>query len=235
MKLAVISDLHVGAADGIDAFGHEDAAFVRFLRFLERNFEKVVLLGDVWETMRGRLPGRDTRELRRSQAAHPRLAERFARPPYVYLHGNHDLVAQRVLGAPASLTLELDGLRLLFHHGHHYDWLFRYAPVVPRVGSWLGGMLLRLGMGSFFARVEAFHRRLHGDPHRPEGNPFQRWALALAEARGADVVVTGHTHQLARLECGGRVYLNSGACNHGQLAFATLDTRRGHFGVHDSW
>ena len=44
MKLAVISDLHLGRGDGADQFGHQDADFLSFLDHLEDNFERVVLL-----------------------------------------------------------------------------------------------------------------------------------------------------------------------------------------------
>ena len=45
MQIAVISDLHLGAGGAADGFGHDDGDFLRFLRFLERNFERIVLLG----------------------------------------------------------------------------------------------------------------------------------------------------------------------------------------------
>jgi len=47
MKLAVISDLHLGAGDLADGFCHDDGEFLRFLTFLENNFERVILLGDI--------------------------------------------------------------------------------------------------------------------------------------------------------------------------------------------
>ena len=40
MKIAVISDLHLGRGDGSDRFGHDDAEFLRFLDFLEGDFER---------------------------------------------------------------------------------------------------------------------------------------------------------------------------------------------------
>jgi UDP-2,3-diacylglucosamine pyrophosphatase LpxH len=54
VNIAVISDLHLGNEDGVDSFGHLDSEFLRFLAFLENNFERVVLLGDVWETLTAR-------------------------------------------------------------------------------------------------------------------------------------------------------------------------------------
>ena len=56
MNIAVISDLHLGSDDATDSFGHDDAEFLRFLGFLEGNFERIVLLGDIWETLTSRCP-----------------------------------------------------------------------------------------------------------------------------------------------------------------------------------
>jgi metallophosphoesterase superfamily enzyme len=104
MKIAVISDLHLGPAGAADLFGHDDSEFMRFLKFLERNFEKVVLLGDIWETLTGRIPGRPERELGSARESHPEIAQRFSSRQYAYVHGNHDLVAGVVEGAPDELS-----------------------------------------------------------------------------------------------------------------------------------
>ena len=63
MKIAVISDLHLGRGDAADLFGHDDAEFLRFLDFLEGNFERIVLLGDIFETLTCPRPLAQRREL----------------------------------------------------------------------------------------------------------------------------------------------------------------------------
>src|SRR6188474_2998957 len=93
MKLAVISDLHLGAGDLADSFGHDDGDFLRFLKFLEGNFERVILLGDIWECLQSRKLGNAREELNLALAAHPEIARRFSRPSYHYVHGNHDILA----------------------------------------------------------------------------------------------------------------------------------------------
>lgn len=57
MEIAIISDLHIGSGDQTDRFGHDDYEFLRFLDFLESNFSRIVLLGDVFETLTGRKYG----------------------------------------------------------------------------------------------------------------------------------------------------------------------------------
>jgi hypothetical protein len=64
---------------------------------------------------------------------------------------------------------------------------------------------------------------------------FQKWAVSLASARSADVVVTGHTHVPLRVEHPGALFLNSGSCSMGRFSFLSLDTRRGAYVVQNAW
>lgn len=230
MKLAVISDLHLGAGDRADGFGHDDADFLRFLKFLEGNFERVILLGDIWETLQSRRLGSARQELELARAAHPEIAKRFERPRYHYVHGNHDIVAG-LLGVPDELHLMVDGVRLLFTHGHQNDELIRRRQWMADLGVWLGGWIRRVGLGAFYrlcAKIDEARGGLSLDGTRCE---FQRWAVGEAARRAFDVVVTGHTHLAARTEHGSRLFLNSGSCSEGQLSFLSIDTRRGDYAV----
>lgn len=231
MKIAVISDLHLGCGDRADHFGHDDTAFCRFLDHLEGEFEQIVLLGDIYETLSGALPGTAAQQLARARAAHPVLAHRFARPIYRYVHGNHDLVTARLEAAPESLVFEADGVRILFTHGHLADRLIRRARLVSETGVWLGGWITRAGLGSVRVALSRFEDRLRVDPD-PSRCSFQQWARESARAVGADVVVTGHTHMGAHHDHGDVVYVNSGACCGGELSYAAIDTARGEIGVH---
>jgi predicted phosphodiesterase len=234
MHVAVISDLHLAARGAPNYFGHDDGEFLGFLTHLERNFERVVLLGDIWETLAGRLPGDPRTELRVARASHPEIAARFRRPNYVYVHGNHDLVAGEE-GAPEELWLQADGTRIVFTHGHQRDALTHRWRFVSELGVWLGGWILRAGLGpvyDFFRWVDA--RGVDAWAGCAQG-PFQRWAVGHAQNCVADVVVTGHTHLAARTEHGSCLYLNSGSCSDGKFSYLSLDTRRGEYQVHDAW
>ncbi len=233
MHVAVISDLHLGRRGPTDGFGHDDAEFLGFLAHLERNFERIVLLGDIWETLTGALPGDQAGELRAAQAAHPELAARFRFDKYLHVHGNHDLVS-RHFGVPEELTLRADGVRLLFTHGHQGDPLVADRRSVSELGVWLGGWLRRLRLSPIYRFASMLDSLRGGVSLDATRCPFQRAWMGRAAHRDVDVMVTGHTHLATRAEHGARLYLNSGSCSDGQLSFLAIDTRRGSYGVHSS-
>lgn len=231
MEIAVLSDLHLGPGGRADGFGHDDAHFLKVLDRLEAGFERIVLLGDIWETLTGHLPFAPEGELRRAREAHPEIAARFRRPRYTYVHGNHDLVARVVDGAPEEVEVRAGGVRLLFTHGHQSDVLAHEGRVLGELGVWLGGLIRRLGLARAYELFRAMDASRSSDHASPTGCPVQRWALARAAAREVDVVVTGHTHVAMRTEHGARLFLNSGSCSEGNLSFLRIDTRRGDYAV----
>jgi predicted phosphodiesterase len=233
MRIAVISDLHMGRGDASDRFGHDDARFVRFLRYLESDFERIVLLGDVYETLMAPRPWDLRGELRTIREAHPRLAERFAdRRRYVYVHGNHDIVAGRLERVPAEWLVRADGVSILFTHGHGYDLILRRMRWVSELAVWLGGWIMRLGLRGLYRVLDEFEARCRC-PDAPDVlGGFHRWALDLAARRRADIVVTGHTHRPDRRRHGNALYLNAGTCSDGRFSFLGLDTRAGRHELH---
>lgn len=235
MKLAVISDLHLGPGGRADGFGHRDAEFLKFLDHLEDNFEQVILLGDIWETLTSLRPLDAVAGLRASRAAHPEIARRLEGPRYRWVHGNHDLVAGPLGLAPAELTLEVGRTRLLFTHGHLYDVIVRRARWMSELGVWLGGWLRRLGLSPMYRLFEGLDRWRDGYHSTVGASHFQTWAAALARRRGADVVITGHTHVAQRAEIGGQLFLNSGSCTAGRFSFLSLDTAAGQYAVCRAW
>lgn len=235
MNIAVISDLHLGPGDRSDLFRHENERFLTFLTFLESNFERVVLLGDIWETLTPTWPRNPKDALVRAREAHPEIARRFERPRYTYIHGNHDLVAGAVDGVPDELTLTHRGTRVLFTHGHYHDLLIQKARWISELGVWLGAWILRLGLTSVYRLFDTADRIRSGITTVPERCTFQRWAVELAERRSADVIVTGHTHVPLRVEHRGALFLNSGSCADEKFSFLSLDISVGNYAVNSTW
>ncbi|HEX6272082.1 MAG TPA: UDP-2,3-diacylglucosamine diphosphatase [Polyangiaceae bacterium] len=232
MEIAVISDLHLGPGGAVDGFGHDDTEFVRFLAFLEGNFERIVLLGDIWETLTGSLPGDPAAELLAARLAHPEIARRFSSARYRYIHGNHDLVAGAVLGVPDEVAIVADGVRLLFTHGHQGDSLVSRRRWLSELGIWLGGWIRRLGLAPLHRLLSTADAWRAGSSEDSTRCAFQREWVGQATRRGVDIVVTGHTHIAARAEHGNRLYLNSGSCSDGKLSYLAIDTKRSSYTVH---
>ena len=56
MRIAVLSDFHVGATDATDSFYHAESAFLPYLDELEGEHDLIVFLGDIFQTEYGALP-----------------------------------------------------------------------------------------------------------------------------------------------------------------------------------
>ncbi|HEY4106333.1 MAG TPA: metallophosphoesterase family protein [Polyangiaceae bacterium] len=235
MEIAVISDLHLGTGGAADSFGHDDGEFLEFLTFLEKNFEKVVLLGDVWETLTGALPGDPAAELRHAREAHPEIAARFERSNYLYVHGNHDMIAGAVQAAPDELILHTGGSRILFTHGHQNDELVQRRRWLSELGVWLGGWIRRLGLGALYRLFSELDEKRGGLSLDSTRCSFQKWAMGVAAEREVDIIVTGHTHLAANATHGSRLFLNSGSCSEGALSFLSMNTALGQYAVHTSY
>lgn len=235
MSIAVISDLHLGARESTDLFGHDDSEFIGFLRHLERNFQRIVLLGDIWETLAGPLPRAHEEELRLARSRHRELAAYLKRPRFTYVHGNHDLVARKVDGAPGEVRLRSRGVRFLFAHGHQSDALVMRARPLSELGVCLGGWIRRAGMQAAYKLLSRLDELRSNHVSAERISRVESWAVDHARRAEADVVVTGHTHRARRAEHGNTLFLNSGSCSEGKISFLSLDPRAGRYDVHDSY
>lgn len=222
MRLAAISDLHVGVHPGRDGFGHAVGAFARWFDRLAAAHDRVVLVGDVWQTDHGAWPGSRASQLAAARRRAPELAARFDR--HIYVHGNHDAVARTSLGAPAERLLEVDGLRLLFTHGHQFDPVANGAQWLADVGTYATGSLRRVGLARlarwFEDRDIAIKHARFGGAH----GPYARGAHSLAQRRRADVVVLGHTHAAELHAEEAAIYVNCGTCSDARREWVSIDT-----------
>lgn len=235
MTIAVLSDLHLGRGDALDRFGRQDDRFLDLLARLESHHQRIVLLGDIFETLDGAAPDRPESLLRQAAAAHPAVVQRLLRPPYTWVLGNHDAVTGPMLGARHDWLLDDHGVRLYFTHGHLGDPIYARARVLAEAAVWLGGWIRRLGGRALFRFFERLDVALSGVRPDPASCPFRQWAVAEARRRSADIVVTGHSHDGGRSLHGPHLYLNSGACIDGRASFLSLDTRENRFEYHPAW
>ena len=226
VRIAALSDFHIGVADRTDGFRHDPVTFGRFLDQLERQHDAIVLLGDIWQTDHGAVPTRAeaARRLHAARRRLPRLTARLDEPPYVYVHGNHDEVAATELGA--RTFVKLDGA--LFIHGHQFDPVARGAPWAAAVGTWTTGQLRNVGLRPLATWFEGRDVAIKDRRFRGPDGPYAAGARELACTHDARFVVMGHTHVPAHEELGSVVALNTGTCSGGRRMFVSLDTRTQH-------
>lgn len=224
MRIAALSDLHIGARAGMDEFRHEEGAFLELLARAQDEHDRVVLVGDIYQTDHDWRLGPDAaaRQLAQARRRVPRLARALDRLPYV--HGNHDLIAARELGATSELLVAGEGAGVLFIHGHQFDPVFGRAEAAARAATWFTGRLRRLGLRPVAQYLEgkdvAIKHRRFG---HAEG-PYARGARALMRERGVEFVVMGHTHVAHVHPLAEGTVVNTGSCTGGRATVVTIDT-----------
>ncbi len=226
MRIAALSDFHIGARGYMDEFRHRESAFLAFLDRLEQDHDHIVLVGDIYQTEHALLPGSRAAaaQLARARARMPALCERLQGPQYLYVHGNHDAVAGPELAARERLQLRADDFTVVFIHGHQFDPVFQRARAAAQAATWFTGRLRRAGLRPLAQWFEGRDVAIkHGRFGHADG-PYARAARELLREHTADLVVMGHTHvpHLHSLP-EGRV-VNTGSCARGRRTHVSIDT-----------
>ena len=218
MRIAVISDLHIGAEE------FSPAGFGEFLDHLEREHDEIVLLGDVFECYYPRLPWRGLAEYDRFDRLYEAITCRFRSAKYTVLSGNHDGVVRRVRGVPSRTERGGAGYRILLSHGHENEPPYRTS-LRSRLVEWYVWLTYRLKRLGFPALYEFSYRREYEMYMRDGGAVHVEAARGLVE-QGYHVVVFGHTHVERHVELrGGGTYINTGDCVRRRM-YASLDLER---------
>ena len=218
MRIAVISDLHIGAEDfRPDGFGE-------FLDHLEREHDEIILLGDVFECYFPVLPWKALAEYDRFDRLHHDITRRFRSAKYTILSGNHDMVVRWARGIPSRTERGGPGYRILLSHGHEHEPAYRTWARMHFVAlyMWLVYRLKRLG----FPALYEFSYRRDYELNMKDGGAAHLEAARGLVRRGWDVVVFGHTHVERHVELrGGGTYINTGDCVRRRM-YASLDLAR---------
>ena len=227
MQIAVISDLHLGRKDKLDQFYRNQGAEAQLhtlLKYLENNVDKIILLGDIFETLRGRTPNH-TAELKMALKHYPRITEKILTDEkYILLQGNHDPARGELLSAPEKLKINDNGTSIAFFHGHQLDPIIAdfWTKNFEKFGVWMGGWLERAGLditrkGNISSKIKAINDQW-------KAGKFERMAAAMASEMGADIVVTGHSHHPMKIEYSDALFLNSGTRVCGRQDMVLIDT-----------
>lgn len=229
MRIAAISDLHIGAHARSDTFGHAQDAFLSLLDGLEATHDRIVLLGDIYQTDHGWIPGLGaaSRLLQRARERVEALSRRWSESQYLWVHGNHDPVTAAELGAHTEVILGEPGSRVLFTHGDAFDPVIKRIPRLSVLGTWFAGRTRDFGLIRLAEYLEDQDVHIKADQHLAANGPYASAASALFERREVGVVVMGHTHIPMRQELPGGVLANTGTCSRGRFMGVSVDTATG--------
>lgn len=232
MRIAAISDLHIGVCPRVDSFRHRRDDFLRFLDVLEARHDHIVLLGDIYQCDHGWTVGTTTQQLAAAQAWTPWLTERLAQPNYTLVQGNHDRVTGEALDAPTELVFDEGDFPVLLTHGDRFDPLVGGAPWLSSAASWMTGRLRWGGMRPLATWLEGRDVAIKAQRLQTPEGPYAFGAQHLMVHRGVKVVIFGHTHVPWRIALDGGVLLNSGTCSNRQRMYASVDTETGEASAH---
>ncbi len=229
MRVAALSDLHIGLDPTTDAFQHRADAFARFLDDLLGQHDRVVLLGDIFAADHAAGWGERFAQahLRRILTRVPWLSDRLAHDRVHYVHGNHDLAAAAVLGAAERVVLGEGAYRAMFVHGHQFDPGGQKALILAQTGTGVTGRMRAFGLRRTAQWFEDRDVEIKDVRFRGPAGPYASAADALCRQSGVRAVVMGHTHA-ARVDVMPHgLSLNTGSCSCGRREYVSLDLARG--------
>lgn len=230
MKIAVISDLHLNHENATDQFKHDITEFVRFLKYLEDNFEVIILLGDIYETL---MSWNHKASLAKCIEKYKEICSRFTNKKYKYIKGNHDHVAGKYLNASEDLIINSNGHKLYFTHGHQFDLLQGNLRLISEIGVLFGGCMIRNKLNKIYNYIYSLDMASSCD--LIDLKQISKGVIKLAVKHNADIVVTGHSHIGIVEEYGNNIIMNSGTCSNGKYSFLSIDTVKEIFTLNTSW
>ena len=226
MNIAVLSDIHLGRGDDADRRRGQDQELLRLLDYLELNYDRIILLGDIWELLTPRCPGMPKRELKVVRSAHPKIAQRFTQAPYEYVAGNHDYVVEKIEGVPKEIMVEVDQLSILFTHGHQFDIWSKQLRYVGEFVVWTSGWAARFGTQALTRFFDRLHNLLTGTSVHKQISNMEEKLIEYSLKHDAQVTVIGHTHVPGIFEYKGHLLVNSGHCLGERLHFVSINTHQ---------
>ncbi len=220
MRIATFGDLHLGHRPVLDKFLGEEDRLLRLDDHLSRTHDRIILMGDIYQTDYGSYPGSRSDVLEAILKRYSRIVRRWSTAHHYSLFGNHDLITQKLLGNLKQIRLLKDNWRIWLTHGHQFDPFIGDEGRLPFFVTWMIGRLRRLGFccladfleGRFYDWGQRFFKALE-----------QAAIIALHHGKN-DIIVMGHSHQMACLPIGQGVYVNSGACVPDSLRYVSIDT-----------
>jgi predicted phosphodiesterase len=220
MRIASFGDLHLGHTSVLDKFRGKEEALLRFDDHLSRTHDRIILMGDIYQTDYGVYPGSRSDVLEAILKRYSRIFRRWGSPHYASVFGNHDLITQKLLGTSKQVSINKDGWRIWLIHGHQFDPFIHEKSQLPFFVTWLIGGMRRKGLRQLADFLEGplydFGQRV-----------FQRLDMAARKALISgknNIIVMGHSHQMTCRPLEKGIYVNSGACSYDFMRYVSIDT-----------
>ncbi len=229
-----ISDIHIGDGSRTDDF-HRDKELLKFLEFVEREAQELVVVGDLFELWQAELD----KILFKHIDVVNKLLDLRKKLKVTYVIGNHDYIPfARLVKANVGIQIEYrdEENGIVAEHGNRYDVFNRYKNPLRSIKSPAGKHL------TFF--VAGLERLIHPDIDQWAKNALENVDEFLREAalirnkvtpsskeyllkgghfgefekavrghirKGAKIVVFGHTHKAQLDVMGDGIYANCGS------------------------
>ena len=198
----IVSDIHLGSPVS------RAEALSALLR--EHTFQRLILLGDVFENLKfDRLHPAHWELVRTIQA----LSKASSEVEVVWIEGNHDEGLCRrgmeLLGQPVveEFVWEAGGTKFVALHGHQFDSLVAERPLLTEVGSHLNQALQKLDHRDL--RLSRWAKRMSKKLSGQSAKVAEK-ATAYGQEQRADYVFCGHTHLAMTAQAGSVRYINTG-------------------------
>mgnify|MGYP001167516183 FL=1 len=204
IKLCTLSDLHIGDGTKSDDFTLDDDKVIKFLKQCIKDYDRVILNGDVFECWQSQSWDAQQNQLSRIFKAHPQLCafiySSILSKKMIYVSGNHDSVCRTKSLIPNVVKRYIEtipvgdgfSIKVLFEHGHAADIANDKLSWFGKFIAWGIGWLERKGWKDADEDLGRMEKYIPG--YRSDKNVFFKYANSLLK-KGYDVVVFGHTHK----------------------------------------
>jgi predicted phosphodiesterase len=220
MRIATFGDLHLGHTPVLDKFLGKEEDLLRFDDHLSGTHDRIISMGDIYQTDYGVYPGSRSDVLEAILKRYSRIFRRWRSPHYDSVFGNHDVITQKLLGTSKQISINKDGWRIWFIHGHQFDPFIKEKGQLPFFVTWLIGGMRRKGL----RRLADF---LEGPLYDFGQRIFRTLDIAARKAliNGKfNIIVMGHSHQMTCRPHEKGIYVNSGACSCDSMRYVSIDT-----------
>lgn len=237
MKIAFLSDTHIGRNDHTNDFQYSQVDFVDLLESLKSKTDLIILTGDIFEMWQGPKYldiDAEVKYIKKNyKFAIDTINSLIEEGNLIYVLGNHDNCMRKLLVkyVRTKLLLPIEGIKLFVTHGHIYDKANSTLSIIGKTIAWLVGMLERLGWKSADQTPTRLKRFF---PGWFTGNKhYKNISLKIIEKHNPVVVVMGHTHQYEIVAIDGSMFVNTGnGCNYdGKIDITMLECKDDKYAV----